>query len=190
MTCCCHFGSIGHRPRHCNMFGEADDCRWRSFVGKNVNTCILRWRRPNEKQDHKPYCPDRIGTCRGQRRFGWPITGPIRDVYQALATIGQASAEAIKAEPVVAVENSVFGDHIVCLECGASLKMLRRHLARDHQMTPEEYRAKWNLPASFPMVAADYAAKRSQIAKDIGLGRKVKVVPSPQKRKPGRPKRK
>ena len=105
------------------------------------------------------------------------LPGLIRDVYQALATIGQASADPIKTEPAVAVKNSVFVDHIVCLECGASLKMLKRHLASDHQMTPEEYRAKWNLPASYPMVAAEYAATRSQIAKDTGLGRKVKRRP-------------
>jgi predicted transcriptional regulator len=101
----------------------------------------------------------------------------IRNVHHVLATVGQARAGPIKAEPVVAVKKSVFTDRILCLDCGASLKMLRRHLARNHQMTPEEYRAKWNLPASYPMVAAEYAAMRSQIAKDIGLGRKVEAPP-------------
>jgi predicted transcriptional regulator len=112
----------------------------------------------------------------------------IGDVYQALATIGQASDEPIKVEPAVAVKKSVLGDHIVCLDCGASLKMLKRHLAGDHQMTPREYRAKWNLPASYAMVAAEYAARRSQLAKDSGLGRKVEAPPPPKKA--GRQKRK
>jgi predicted transcriptional regulator len=108
------------------------------------------------------------------------LPGLIRDVYQALATVGQALAGPIKAEPTVAVKKSVFSDHIVCLECGASLKVLKRHLFLDHQMTPEEYRVKWNLPASFPMVAPEYAATRSQLAKDSGLGRRVEASP-PQK---------
>ena len=105
----------------------------------------------------------------------------IRDVHQALATVGQAPAEPIKAEPAVAVKQSVFADHILCLDCGASLKMLKRHLANDHQMTPEEYRAKWDLPASYPMVAAEYAATRSKLAKDSGLGRRVAAPPPPKK---------
>ena len=105
----------------------------------------------------------------------------IRDVHQALATVGQASAEPIKAEPAVDVKKSVFPDHIVCLECGQSLKMLKRHLATDHGMTPDEYRAKWGLPHTYPMVAPEYAATRSQLAKDIGLGRKVEAAPPPKK---------
>jgi predicted transcriptional regulator len=111
----------------------------------------------------------------------------IRGVHQALATAGQAPAEPIKAEPAVAVKKSVFADHILCLDCGQSFKTLKRHISTDHQMTPDQYRAKWNLPASYPMIAAEYAATRSQLAKDIGLGRKVEVVPPPKKR--GRPKR-
>jgi predicted transcriptional regulator len=84
-------------------------------------------------------------------------------------------------------KESVFPDHIICLECGTSLKMLKRHLATDHGMTPDEYRAKWNLPPSYPMVALGYAATRSQLAKDSGLGRKVEAPPPPAKR--GRPRR-
>jgi len=105
----------------------------------------------------------------------------IRDVHQALATVGQAPAESIKAEPAVDVKKSVFPDHIVCLECGASMKMLKRHLATDHGMTPEEYRAKWGLPATYPMVAPEYAATRSQLAKDSGLGRKKEAPPPPKR---------
>jgi predicted transcriptional regulator len=65
--------------------------------------------------------------------------------------------------------------------------MIKRHLATDHQMTPDQYRTKWSLPASYPMVAAEYAASRSQLAKDSGLGRKVAAAPPPKKR--GGPKR-
>jgi predicted transcriptional regulator len=105
------------------------------------------------------------------------LPGLIRDVHQALATVGQTPAEPIKAEPAVDVKKSVFPDHIICLDCGASLKMLKRHLATDHGMTPEEYRAKWDLPPSYPMVAPEYAATRSQLAKDSGLGRRVEAPP-------------
>jgi predicted transcriptional regulator len=115
------------------------------------------------------------------------LPGLIREVHQALATVGQTPAEPIKAEPAVDVKKSVFPDHIICLECGTSLKMLKRHLATDHGMTPDEYRAKWGLPHTYPMVAPEYAATRSQLAKDNGLGRKVQVPPA--RRKPGRPKR-
>jgi predicted transcriptional regulator len=110
----------------------------------------------------------------------------IREVHQVLSTVGQAPAEPIKAEPAVAVKKSVFSDHILCLDCGASFKMLKRHLSADHQMTPEEYRAKWNLPPSYPMVAPEYAATRAQLAKESGLGRPV-MAPPPKKR--GRPKK-
>jgi predicted transcriptional regulator len=113
----------------------------------------------------------------------------IRDVYQALATVGQAPAEPITAKPAVDVKKSVFPDHIVCLECGQSLKMLKRHLATDHGMTPDEYRAKWGLPHTYPMVAPEYAATRSQFAKESGLGRKVEVPPPPPPAKRGRPKK-
>jgi predicted transcriptional regulator len=107
----------------------------------------------------------------------------IREVHQTLATVGQAPAEPAKAEPSVAVKKSVFADHIVCLDCGQSLKMLKRHISAEHQMTPDEYRAKWDLPASYPMVAADYAATRSKLAKDSGLGRKAEAPPPPPKKR-------
>jgi predicted transcriptional regulator len=116
------------------------------------------------------------------------LPGLIRDVHQALATVGHTPAEPIKADPAVDPKESVFRDHLICLECGQSLKMLKRHLATDHDMTPEEYRAKWGLPPTYPMVAPEYAATRSQLAKDSGLGRKAEAPPPPKK--PGRPKRK
>jgi predicted transcriptional regulator len=117
------------------------------------------------------------------------LPGLIREVHQALATVGQTPAEPIKAEPAVDVKKSVFPDHIICLECGTSLKMLKRHLATDHGMTPDEYRAKWGLPYTYPMVAPEYAATRSQLAKESGLGRKVEATPPPPPpKKAGRPK--
>jgi predicted transcriptional regulator len=111
----------------------------------------------------------------------------IRDVHRALTTVEQTPVAMTEAEPAVAVKKSVFADHIVCLDCGQSFKMLKRHISTDHQMTPAEYRAKWSLPPTYPMVAREYAAKRSQLARDNGLGRKVEAAPPPKKR--GRPKR-
>jgi predicted transcriptional regulator len=96
----------------------------------------------------------------------------IGNVYRALAGNEQAPASGPKSEPAVPVKRSVFPDHIVCLECGQKLTMLKRHLRGDHGMTPEQYRNKWNLPPRYPMVAADYAARRSEMAKRVGLGQR------------------
>lgn len=74
-------------------------------------------------------------------------------------------------KPAVPVRRSVMNEYIVCLEDGKQLKMLKRHLRTTYNMTPEEYRAKWNLPANYPMVAPAYAAQRSEFAKKIGLGK-------------------
>jgi predicted transcriptional regulator len=106
----------------------------------------------------------------------------IRDVYQALVKAGTETTEPPKGEPAVAVKNSMFPDRILCLDCGGSFKMLKRHIATDHQMTPDEYRNKWSLPPSYPMVTADYAARRSKLAKDSGLGRKAQMTPAPSSR--------
>jgi predicted transcriptional regulator len=113
------------------------------------------------------------------------LPGLIRDVHQALAVAGQVPADRAKVEPAVGAKKSVFADHILCLDCGKSFKMLKRHISTDHQMTPDQYRAKWNLPASYPMVTAAYAATRSKLALASGLGRKVEATPPPKKR--GRP---
>ncbi|OKH89982.1 MucR family transcriptional regulator [Thalassospira sp. TSL5-1] len=76
-------------------------------------------------------------------------------------------------KPAVPVKKSIGDDYIICLEDGKKLKMLKRHLRTTYDMTPEEYRAKWGLPADYPMVAPNYAKQRSQFAKKIGLGRKA-----------------
>ena len=77
--------------------------------------------------------------------------------------------------PAVPIKKSVSADHIVCLEDGKKLKMLKRHLRTSYGLSPEQYRAKWGLPPDYPMVAPNYAAQRSAFAKKIGLGRKPGV---------------
>lgn len=96
----------------------------------------------------------------------------ISNVYGALAGLGAEESAEERPEPAVTVRASIKNDHLVCLEDGKKMKMLKRHLMTDHGMTPEEYRERWNLPADYPMVAPDYAEKRRELAKKIGLGRK------------------
>jgi predicted transcriptional regulator len=102
------------------------------------------------------------------------LHGLINSVYKALsdaeANLPEVGPESHSQKPVVHPKRSVFKDHIVCLEDGKSFKMLKRHLHADHDMTPEQYREKWGLPSNYPMVAEDYAAARSQLAKISGLG--------------------
>jgi len=100
----------------------------------------------------------------------------ITAVYGALAGLGGPVAVVEeKPEPAVSVRASVKPDYIVCLEDGKKLKMLKRHLMTHYNMTPDDYRARWNLPADYPMVAPNYAEKRRELAKKIGLGRKPNV---------------
>ena len=97
----------------------------------------------------------------------------IRTVYDALAGLGEeAPMEEPKPDPAVSIRSSVKPDYIVCLEDGKKLKMLKRHLMTHYNLTPEQYRQRWNLPADYPMVAPNYADKRRELAKKIGLGRK------------------
>ena len=97
----------------------------------------------------------------------------ITSVYGALSGLGQdAEAEEERPDPAVSVRASVKKDHIVCLEDGKKMKMLKRHLMTEHGMTPDEYRQRWDLPSDYPMVAPDYAETRRDLAKKIGLGRK------------------
>jgi predicted transcriptional regulator len=97
----------------------------------------------------------------------------IRSVHDALAGLSsKAEPEPEPQQPAVSVRASVKPDYIVCLEDGQKLKMLRRHLMTNFGMTPDDYRAKWNLPKDYPMVAPNYAEKRRELAKQIGLGRK------------------
>lgn len=98
----------------------------------------------------------------------------IANVHGALSNLGGAAPEpeVKKQEPAVSIRASIKPDYIVCLEDGKKLKMLKRHLMTHYQMTPEDYRAKWNLPADYPMVAPNYAEQRRTLAKKIGLGTK------------------
>ena len=96
----------------------------------------------------------------------------ILDVYRTLASVGREPIQADKPQPAVPVKKSVFADHIVCLEDGKKLKMLKRHLKTSYDLTPDQYRERWGLPADYPMVAPDYASHRSSLAKKIGLGTK------------------
>ena len=102
----------------------------------------------------------------------------IRSVYQTLTTLGERAAlprsPADRLKPAVPVSKSVHEDFIVCLEDGKQLKMLKRYLRSRYNMSPEEYRRKWGLPPDYPMVAPAYAARRSDFAKKIGLGRGVR----------------
>ncbi len=97
----------------------------------------------------------------------------ITTVYGALAGLGSPpKVEEARPEPAVSVRASIKRDHLVCLEDGKKLKMLKRYLKTNYNMTPDEYRARWNLPADYPMVAPEYAERRRELAKQIGLGRK------------------
>jgi predicted transcriptional regulator len=122
----------------------------------------------------------------------------IGNVYSALAGLGAPAPEPeAPPQPAVPVRSSVKKDRIVCLEDGMELKMLKRHLMTHHNMSPAEYRQRWNLPSDYPMVAPMYAETRRDLAKKIGLGRKpgTKVTPkappaapAPAKRR-GRPRK-
>ena len=98
------------------------------------------------------------------------VQSMIRRIYQTLSAAGNQPTKAERPEPAVPPAKSVFNDHIVCLEDGRKLKMLKRHLMSAYKMTPLQYRQRWGLPASYPMVAPAYARQRSALAKKIGLG--------------------
>lgn len=97
----------------------------------------------------------------------------IDQVYKSLAGVGvEGNFTGDRPQPAVPIKRSITPDFLICLEDGKKLKMLKRHLKTAYNMTPEEYRERWGLPADYPMVAPSYAEKRSRLAKDIGLGTK------------------
>src|SRR4051794_40366266 len=100
------------------------------------------------------------------------IPGLISQIHAALlrGSTGRADTSLEPAKPAVPVKKSMTPDYLVCLEDGKRFKSLKRHLRTQYNMTPEEYRDKWNLPADYPMVAPNYAVARSQLAKKMGLG--------------------
>jgi predicted transcriptional regulator len=95
----------------------------------------------------------------------------IRDVYRAMSTLGTVvPVTSERPQPAVPIKKSVFPDYIICLEDGKKLKMLKRHLMSAYNMTPDQYRERWQLGQDYPMVAPNYAQHRSTLAKKIGLG--------------------
>ena len=101
------------------------------------------------------------------------LPGLIAQVSQSLADLG-GPAKAEPLVPAVPIKRAVGAATVTCLDCGFKAQMLRRHIMRAHGMTVDDYRAKWDLPRDFPMVAKDYSARRSEMAKSLGLGRRNK----------------
>ena len=100
------------------------------------------------------------------------IPALINQVHAALLRVssGQGEAHAEPLKPAVSIKKSITPEHLVCLEDGKKFKSLKRHLRTQYSMTPEQYREKWGLPVDYPMVAPNYAAARSRLAKEMGLG--------------------
>jgi predicted transcriptional regulator len=121
------------------------------------------------------------------------LPGVISSVYRAIVGAGAdpAAPEVEQQKPAVSVRKSIAPDYLVCLEDGKKLKMLKRHLMTAYGMTPDQYRAKWQLPNDYPMVAPNYAATRSALARSIGLGRRAAPPPepAPAAKRVGRPRK-
>lgn len=111
------------------------------------------------------------------------LPGLIESIYTSLHGLGGAQQDEPPLEPAVNPKRSVKPDHIICLECGKTFKSLKRHIGSEHDLTPEDYRARWNLAADYPMVAPDYAEQRSKLAKSMGLGRKPAQKATKKKKK-------
>jgi predicted transcriptional regulator len=103
------------------------------------------------------------------------LGGVIQDVYRAMSNLGSQTSTFERPKPAVTLKKSVTPDFIICLEDGKKLKMLKRHLKTAYNMSPEDYRERWGLPADYPMVAPNYAKHRSSLAKKIGLGTKPRT---------------
>ena len=111
------------------------------------------------------------------------LPGVIRNVHGTLCGLtGESTDLPTSQKPAVAIKKSITPDYVVCLEDGKKLKMLKRYLRSNYKLSPDEYRKKWGLPRDYPMVAPNYAAQRSQFAKQIGLGR-TKVQSAAKRRK-------
>ena len=99
------------------------------------------------------------------------LSSLITEVHGTLISLAGSSAPAASQKPAVSVKKSITDDFLICLEDGKKFKSLKRHLRSKYNMTPEAYREKWSLPYDYPMVAPNYAKRRSQLAKEMGLGR-------------------
>lgn len=105
------------------------------------------------------------------------IPAVIEKTFKTLAGVDAKTGPLVdRPQPAVSIKRSVTPDYIICLEDGKKLKMLKRHLRSAYDMTPEQYRERWGLPPDYPMVAPNYAKKRSRLAKEIGLGKKTGQV--------------
>jgi predicted transcriptional regulator len=100
------------------------------------------------------------------------VPAVIAQVYQSLAGLSQPKPAEPPLQPVVPIRRSVTPEHVVCLDCGAKGKMLKRHLLAVHNLTPADYRERWKLPTDHPLVAPGHSARRSEMAKALGLGRR------------------
>jgi len=117
------------------------------------------------------------------------ISDLIASIHQSLGSLGTvpaAAPEPAALVPAVPIKKSVTPDYIICLEDGKHFKSMKRHLMTKFGMTPNDYRRKWGLPSDYPMVAADYATRRSALAMNFGLGRKKEPVDEPEREKPVR----
>lgn len=95
----------------------------------------------------------------------------VRSIYMGLTKSGKPAAAETEYNPVVPIKKSIFDDHLVCLQCGETFRVLKRHLWTDHDLTIDQYRERFKLSRDYPMIAPEYAAFRSGMAKKIGLGR-------------------
>ncbi|MDA0229869.1 MAG: MucR family transcriptional regulator [Proteobacteria bacterium] len=112
----------------------------------------------------------------------------IRNIYESFSRAGQSAAQGpseASARPSISIKKSITPDYLICLEDGIKLKMLKRHLRTHYGLTPQQYREKWGLPSDYPMVAPNYAKKRSQLAKQIGLGSKRRAAAVPNSESDG-----
>jgi predicted transcriptional regulator len=107
------------------------------------------------------------------------LVGLIVEVHLALASLGRATPVQEPPRPAVPIRRSIQEDYVVCLECGYRARMLRRHLRVAHGLQIADYRARWRLPADHPLTAPSYSARRSTLAKEIGLGRRAAAAPNP-----------
>ena len=99
------------------------------------------------------------------------LSSLVSAVHACLSGLATASEQDVRPDPAVPIKKSITNSHLICLEDGAKLKMLKRYLRTRYDLTPEQYRARWGLPADYPMVAPEYAERRSKFAKKIGLGK-------------------
>lgn len=107
----------------------------------------------------------------------------VQDIHQAISSLGEEQEEPVKPEPAVSVRSSIKPDYLVCLECGARQKILKRHLRVAHDLSPDEYRERFGLRSDYPLTAPEYSKRRGEMAKAAGLGRKKGEKPSARRKK-------